>query len=228
MTNGSEIFETYEKEYATLHDSIQRKITQQIPAADPDKRKLLISQAQRELEEADEIISQMEMEIISLPQGIKSQLQPKVKAYKDEIKKAKKDLSKSGLSERDQLLGTDSSRQRADHHVVDFEAANLDQRGRLINGTERLQEGSRKLDEARKLALEAETMGINTLSELNQQRDQIIRTKEKLATADSWITKSQGVLKQLFAGMQKNKMLTYGIVGMLALMLIVIIWIKFG
>ncbi|KAJ3201508.1 hypothetical protein HDU67_001296, partial [Dinochytrium kinnereticum] len=156
MASGSEIFETYEKEYATLHDSISRRLTQDLPNASPDQRKLLVSQTQRELEEADEIISQMEMELLSLPQTTKSLLSPKVKAYKDEIKKAKRELSKSGLSERDQLLGSaGGGAPKGGHHVVDFESATMDQRGRMLNGTERLQDGSRKLEEAKRLALEA-------------------------------------------------------------------------
>ncbi|KAJ3095539.1 hypothetical protein HDU97_006815 [Phlyctochytrium planicorne] len=200
MASGSEIFETYEKEYATIHDSITRKVGGLISAS-PDQKKLLVSQAQRELEEADEIISQMEMELLSLPSNTKTLLTPKVKAYKDEIKKAKRDLAKNGLSERDQLLGGSAAHSRSasnQNHVVDFEAANQDQRGRLINGTERLQEGSKRLEEAKRVAYEAESMGISTLNDLNNQREQINRTRNTLQNADSWVTKSQGVLRGMF------------------------------
>jgi hypothetical protein len=92
-----------------------------------EQKKLLINQANRELEEADEIvrriiiifsssnlihmlsirtlfysqcvppqqISQMEMEITSLPQGTKAKLSPRVKQFKDDIRKAKRDLVRS-------------------------------------------------------------------------------------------------------------------------------------
>ncbi|KAJ3416393.1 hypothetical protein HDV05_001961 [Chytridiales sp. JEL 0842] len=192
MSNSSEIFETYQKEYTTIYDSIQDKVRNAIPNATGEQRKLLVNQANRELEEADEIISQMEMELTSLPAGVKVQLGPRVKQFKDDVRRAKRDLSKSG-NERDQLLAGGS-------HVVDFESTSLDQRSRLIQGTERLQEGSRRLEEAKRVALETEAMGINTLSTLNSQREQLTRTRDTLGNADSWITKSQGVLR----GMQRQ------------------------
>ncbi|KAI8849570.1 hypothetical protein BC829DRAFT_416796 [Chytridium lagenaria] len=183
-TTGSEIFETYEKEYATLHDSITQKLTQLSPLR---LEEVVGEPGARELEEADEIPNGDGAFVTSSSHQIL--LSPKVKSYKDEIKKAKRDLAKNGVSERDQLLGQSKDPR---HHVVDFEGANQDQRGRLLNGTERLQEGSRKLDEAKRLALEAETMGINTLNDLNNQREQILRTRNTLNNADSWVTKSQG------------------------------------
>lgn len=76
----------------------------------------------------------------------------------------------------------------------------MDQRSRLLQGTERLQEGSRRLDDARRLALETESIGIATLEDLNRQRDQILRTRDTLSNADTWIAKSQGVLR----GMQRR------------------------
>ncbi|KAJ1334270.1 hypothetical protein BSLG_008105 [Batrachochytrium salamandrivorans] len=73
----------------------------------------------------------------------------------------------------------------------------MDQRGRLLQGTERLQNSSRRLEDARRIALETEQIGINTLSDLSSQREQIIRTQGMLGTADSWVAKSQGVLKTM-------------------------------
>ncbi|KAJ3282544.1 hypothetical protein HK104_010838 [Borealophlyctis nickersoniae] len=192
MAEGSEIFETYQKEYDTLHESLVEKVGA-IPTATGEQKKLLINQAQREFEEADEIISQMEAELSSLAAPVRSRLTPRLRSFKDDIKKLKRELAKgSSQSERDQLLGGS--------HVVDFEVTGMDQRARLLQGTERLQDGSRRLDEARRIALETEAIGINTLSDLNRQREQIYRTRDTLSTADTWIAKSQGVLK----GMQRR------------------------
>ncbi len=68
-----EIFESYEQEFTTLRQSILQKISKDIPSSPAgsfffqslikesslciDKRKLLFSQLERELEEADEIVS---------------------------------------------------------------------------------------------------------------------------------------------------------------------------
>ncbi|KAJ3120826.1 hypothetical protein HK098_004224 [Nowakowskiella sp. JEL0407] len=156
------------------------------------QRKLSVNQTERELEEADEILGQMEIELQSLAAPIRTKLQPRVRVYKDEVKKYKKELSKS-LNEREQLLGRSS---KGGSHVVDFEVESMDQRSRLLRGTERLQDGSRRLEESRRLALETgytshirifvavflkyltEAIGISTLEDLNRQREQILRTRD--------------------------------------------------
>ncbi|TPX34050.1 hypothetical protein SmJEL517_g03215 [Synchytrium microbalum] len=220
---ASAIFEEYQKEYDTVHESISQKLAS-VPSVAAEQKKLLVSQTKRELEEADEIISQMEMELLSLPGPIRSRLQPRVKSYKDEIKKFEKELNRttavSGKSERDQLLGTGGS------HIVDVEAAGMDQRSRLLQGTERLQGASRKLDDARRLALETETSGISTLESLSRQREQIQRTRNTLTTADGFISKSQGILRGMQRRMATNKLITAGIIILMILLIVLIVWAK--
>ncbi|KAJ1341141.1 hypothetical protein BSLG_004264 [Batrachochytrium salamandrivorans] len=153
---------------------------------------------------------------------------PHVKQYKEELRRLKKDLNKKaatggsvgGVSERDQLLGGSE--------IVDLEAAGMDQRGRLLQGTERLQNSSRRLEDARRIALETEQIGINTLSDLSSQREQIIRTQGMLGTADSWVAKSQGVLKTMQRRLSQNKLLTGGIIVLLVFLILAIIIAKFS
>ncbi|TPX64751.1 hypothetical protein SpCBS45565_g05648 [Spizellomyces sp. 'palustris'] len=194
MSEGSEILGTYQKEYDTLHESLLSKV-ETIAATTGEQKKLLYNQAERELEEADEIVSQMEVELASLAAATRMRLAPRVRSFKEDVKKIRRDLQKAaGGSDRDQLLG------RGGQHVVDFEVSSMDQRSRLLQGTERLQEGSRRLEDARRLALETESIGISTLEDLNRQREQILNTRDRLSTADTWIAKSQGVLR----GMQRR------------------------
>ncbi|EGF82337.1 hypothetical protein BATDEDRAFT_34370 [Batrachochytrium dendrobatidis JAM81] len=241
----SGIFETYEKEYRTLADDISKNISGQYSTAVGDQRKILQNKLQRELEEADEIIGQMEMELVSLPAQQRVSVSPRVQQYKEELKKFKKNLASTQLcsmigfrpmisitqkkvasggadaaSERDQLLGGSAN--------IDLEAANMDQRGRLLQGTERLQNSSRRLEDARRIALETEQIGISTLSDLNSQREQIIRTQNRLGTADSWIAKSQGVLKTMQRRLSQNKLLTAGIIALLVFLILAVIVAKFA
>ncbi|KAK6097399.1 t-SNARE VTI1 [Batrachochytrium dendrobatidis] len=88
----SGIFETYEKEYRTLADDISKNISGQYSTAVGDQRKILQNKLQRELEEADEIIGQMEMELVSLPAQQRVSVSPRVQQYKEELKKFKKTL----------------------------------------------------------------------------------------------------------------------------------------
>ena len=56
---------------------------------------------------------------------------------------------------------------------------------------------SNRLEEAHRMALETEQIGISTLGDLNRQRQQIEHARDGLGQADSWIAKSQGLLKTM-------------------------------
>lgn len=92
------------------------------------------------------------------------------------------------VSERDELLGDMASES-------DFDASTMDQRQRLLSGTERLGESSRRLQDSHRLALETEGIGINILSTLKGQRETMLRARDTLAEADSYIDKASKTLK---------------------------------
>jgi vesicle transport through interaction with t-SNAREs protein 1 len=54
----------------------------------------------------------------------------------------------------------------------------MDQRQRLLSGTERLGQSSRRLEDSHRLALETEGIGINILSTLKGQRETLIRARD--------------------------------------------------
>ncbi|KAF9896347.1 hypothetical protein BX616_007644 [Lobosporangium transversale] len=60
---------------------------------------------------------------------------------------------------------------------MDLDAASMDQRTRLLNGTDRLAESSRRLQDSHKIALETEQLGAGILTDLRGQREQIIHTR---------------------------------------------------
>jgi vesicle transport through interaction with t-SNAREs protein 1 len=93
----------------------------------------------------------MEIELNTLPPPAKQSLQPKVKSYKEQLKNSKKQFSTlkaSNASERDELLGPYGSTTQGGNTLAQ------EQRGRVLSGTERLTDGSRRLEEARRVALD--------------------------------------------------------------------------
>lgn len=75
------------------------------------------------------------------------------------------------VSERDELLGDLESQS-------DLDASTMDQRQRLLSGTERLGESSRRLEDSHRLALQTESIGINILSTLKGQRETMLRARD--------------------------------------------------
>jgi vesicle transport through interaction with t-SNAREs protein 1 len=56
-------------------------------------------------------------------------------------------------------------------------------RARLLQGTETLQDGSRRLDNAHRIALETEDVGADILRNLRGQREQIEHTRDTVSAA---------------------------------------------
>ncbi|KXS15631.1 putative vesicle transport V-snare protein vti1a [Gonapodya prolifera JEL478] len=228
--SASAIFETYEREFQSLSHELSTKLAESIPQADSlDTKKQLLNQTDREIDEAEEIVSQMEMELLSLPQQIRVRLQPRVKAYKTELEKLRKDAKRlrstlSSSFDRAALLSHPVPSPRPPS--LDAAVADSDARARLLGGTARLEIASRRLDAAQRIALETEQVGVGTLGVLQQQREQILRTRDTLSNADGFIAQSQRVLKGMQRRMMTNKLITGAIVVVLVAMIILIIYLK--
>ena len=115
-------------------------------------------------------VSQLEIEIQGIPQSIKSQYTSRLKQAKADLTKYKK-LSKDFHSQaaRNDLIGG----YRKGTPSSDDPYGEQSDRSRLLLGTERLNDGSRRLADSTSVALETETYGAEILSNLRGQREQI-------------------------------------------------------
>ncbi|KAI8885913.1 V-snare-domain-containing protein [Backusella circina FSU 941] len=194
---GSELFSNYEQDFTSLTEGIKIKIEKQIANQTGEERKATIRAVEREIDEADEILGQMDMEILNIPTPSRTRLQAKLRLYKSEAEKLKRDLRRQTAivpknSDREELLGGFNN---GDDSQSDFDASTMDQRQRLLSGTERLGQSSRRLEDSHRLALETEGIGINILSTLKGQRETMVRARDTLAEADSYIDKASKTLK---------------------------------
>ncbi|CAH1767196.1 13627_t:CDS:2, partial [Entrophospora sp. SA101] len=73
----------------------------------------------------------------------------------------------------------------------------MDQRTRLLSGTERLADSSKRLQDSHRIALEIETIGADILKDIHKQREQILHTRNTLTEADSYVDKAQRTLKNM-------------------------------
>ncbi|EIE84606.1 hypothetical protein G6F46_002427 [Rhizopus delemar] len=194
---SSDLFANYEQDFTSITESIKEKLERQIPNQKGEERKATIRAIEREIDEADEILGQMEMEILNIPTPSRTRLQAKLRLYKSEAEKLKRDLRRTTAivpknSDREELLGGIGS---SDDLQNDYDASTMDQRQRLLSGTERLGQSSRRLEDSHRLALETEGIGINILSTLKGQRETLIRARDTLTEADSHIDKASKTLK---------------------------------
>ncbi|ORY05844.1 V-snare-domain-containing protein [Basidiobolus meristosporus CBS 931.73] len=221
MADVSELFESYEQEYTTLSIAISKKLNAVIPGQVGEERKASIRATERELEEADEIVEQMEMEVFNLPQASRTRFQARLRGYKSELGNLKRDLKRisSSSGEREELL--------LGHTTLDLDSVSMDQRARLLSGTERLSDSSRRLQDSHRLALETESVGVGILNDLRGQREQIQHTRDTLFAADSSIDRAGRTLKTMTRRMMTNRLLTAAIVIVLVLIIGFIVYMKF-
>lgn len=171
---ATNLFENYAVDFLNITDSINKKINQQLPTLSAEAKKTLIRAIEREMEEAEEIYQSMELELNSLSASLRNQLQPRLRGYKIDYEKMKSEMRRIANvpSDRDMLLAGNSSSN------FENDAAVADQRARLLAGTSRLNDASKRLKDSHRIALETEEIGAQTLMTLRNQREQLTHAGE--------------------------------------------------
>ncbi|KAI8343243.1 snare region anchored in the vesicle membrane C-terminus-domain-containing protein [Chlamydoabsidia padenii] len=226
MSTETDPFSGYEHDFYALQTSFNKTVESVASASTTNNRKTAVQNAERELGEANEIIVQMDKELANTPTPGRVRLQARLRLLKAENEKMKRDLRRASLSplvnqDREDLLltmDTDSA--------GDLDASTIDQRQRLLNGTDRLGESSRRLEASHRLALETENIGVNILGTLKGQRETLLRTRDTLGEADSYIDKSSRTLKVMARRMATNKIIIGVIILLLVAIIILVIWSK--
>ncbi|EIW82409.1 vesicle transport v-snare protein vti1 [Coniophora puteana RWD-64-598 SS2] len=228
-SSPTSLFDSYEQEFHQLIDAVRTKLDgdakNEQGGSVPEQRKAALRRVEMELDEADEMVSQMEIEIQGIPQSIKAQYQARLRTTKSELSRYKK-LSKDLHSHfnRTDLLASSGS--RVGSPISDDPYGNASDRSRLLSGTTVLEDGTRRLQESQRIALETEGQGAEILMNLRQQREQIENARDTLHTADNAIDRASGTLKKMIRRMYQQRVVTAAIIIVLVLLICIIIWEK--
>ena len=118
----------------------------------------------------------MEIEIQGIPQSMRSSYQARIKASKADLQRYKK-LSKElhAQASRAELLARPGM---GGAPTSDEPYGSTSDRTRLLAGTALLEDGSRRLMESQRIALETEEQGADILRSLRGQREQIQNSRD--------------------------------------------------
>ncbi|KAI8616266.1 hypothetical protein BC830DRAFT_1118790 [Chytriomyces sp. MP71] len=169
----------------------------------------------------------MEATLKNMPTSQKLKASAFVRFCRDAVRAARRDLAKyttgvAFISDRTQLLSGATN-----HGATSISIDSADTRSRLLQSTERLQGGSQRLENIQRIALESETIGASTLGDLGRQREQIVRTRNTLDSADSWITQSTGVLRGMQWQATRGTLIQYGCIVILILLILIVFYFKY-
>ncbi|KAF7464883.1 Hypothetical predicted protein [Marmota monax] len=141
-------FEGYEQDFAVLTAEITSKISR-VPRLPPDEKKQMVANVEKQLEEAKELLEQMDLEVREIPPQSRGMYSNRMRSYKQEMGKLETDFKRSRIAYsdevRNELLGDDGN-------------SSENQRAHLLDNTERLERSSRRLEAGYQIAVETDFM----------------------------------------------------------------------
>ncbi|PBK73494.1 vesicle transport v-snare protein vti1 [Armillaria solidipes] len=218
------LFEDYHQDFDHLIQSIRGKLEVEVKEQQGEQRKATLRKVEIDLDAADDIISQLEVEIQGIPLSIRSQYSARLKQAKVDLNRYKK-LSKDLHSQasRTDLLGNNRFKTTA---TSDDPYGEGNDRTRLLTGSEALNDGNRRIADSTRIALETETQGADILRNLRVQREQIENTRDTLHTADISIDRSSGTIKGMIRQMYKQRVVLGVLIAVLVLVVLLIFYFK--
>ncbi|KAI1108022.1 t-SNARE [Nemania sp. NC0429] len=220
---GSELFSSYEAEFKLVQADLTQKMDQ-IPELNGEPRKAAVNQAERALEEAEELLGQMRLEKQNIPSASRNKVNARLRNFETDVDKAKRKL-RALADDRAALFGS--------RYTDDPDAATnpsdrqLEQRQQLLSGTDRLDRSSQRLRASQALANETEAIGAATLADLHTQRERIQHTGETLFESEGYVDRSVKTLRGMARRMATNRVITIAIITVLVILIIAVIFAKF-
>jgi len=114
----------------------------------------------------------MELEIRDLNSTARSRYHTRIQSHSAELSRLENEFKKTKLQyakQREELLGESLTPEETD-----------DQSRQLIDNTERLERGNRRLEAGYKIAIETEELGNSILTDLDHQREIMHKTRSRV------------------------------------------------
>lgn len=217
----SEVFKGYERQYCELSANLSRKCASAGLLPEGEQKKQKVSEIKAGVDEADTLIRKMDLEARSLQPGVKAMLLAKLREYKSDLNKLKREVKRITSPNTDQ-----AREELLEAGLADSHKASLDQRERLTFSTERLNQSSERIMESRRTMLETEELGVSIVQDLHQQRETLLHAHHKLHGVDEAIDKSKKILTAMTRRMSRNKWIIGSVIAALILAIILILYFK--
>ncbi|KAK3343808.1 vesicle transport V-SNARE protein [Lasiosphaeria hispida] len=226
---GTELFSSYEAEFKLVQADLTQKLDQ-IPELSGEPRKAALSSAERALEEAGELLDQMQLEKQNVPSGSRTKLNQRLRNYTTDADSYKRRLRTladdraalfSGSRYRDNPSGAAGGGAGGPSDVQ------LEQRQQLLSGTDRLDRSTQRLKTSQAIANETEAIGASTLADLHRQRETIRHTTDVLLESEGYVDRSVKTLRGMARRMATNRIITISIITILVLLIVAVIFSKF-
>jgi len=218
------LFANYEQDFRDVYSSLENHL-RNIGNIATDQKLAEIKKAESDIRDAEDILQSMNLNARNVPGAQGQRLQAKIKDYEGKVAASKKDLRRTELTvtsmvERDTLMGGGSA-------VLGSElTTSLDQRERLLAGTDKLNRTNTVLQDARRTAEETVATGATILDNLGRQRETMERGLGRLDDINDKLARSSKILSAMARRVATNKLIMAVIVIVLLGAIGLIVWLK--
>lgn len=213
----SDLFSGYETDFKLALADAQTKLEEVYGLNDENRRVELMKLIESLLDDCHDLLDSMILEVQQIATNQRSSFNTKIRSFRTDLDDLKKQL-KNVMDDKDrrQLFGSDETN-----------STNFTQRQKLLNTNASIERSTQRLNEATRTAIESESIGSSILNNLRSQRDQILNARETLSEADTYVDRSLKTLKSMSRRLATNKLITYGIIALLILLIFLVLYSKF-
>ncbi|XP_030757205.1 vesicle transport through interaction with t-SNAREs homolog 1A [Sitophilus oryzae] len=193
------LFENYEQQYSALTADITAQIGLLASSGSKDRRQL-ISNIEKHVEEAQELLEQMELEVREVESSKKQRCRTKLDCYRAELKRLTLEYIKARSVKQEALY---DSAEDTDVRI------SIDQKQRLLDNSETLERAGRKLNEGYRVVIETEEIGNQVMRNLSEQRETIQRSRNRLRETDEELGRSSRILGSMIFRTIQQRIILY-------------------
>ncbi|VDO05923.1 unnamed protein product [Rodentolepis nana] len=193
------ILESYEKQYGNLTSEITSKLNN-ISRLANEERKAEIAATTRLFDETRELLEQMDLEIQDMPADVKPKYTTRLQCYGQELARLAQEFKRPRYSAN----AAPTSGPLSEHNALREELLSGsggdsgDMRVSLLSNTERVERTGRRLNDGLRVAYETEEIGGQILGDLDQQRETIMRSRDRLRHANEDLSRSSRIISKMY------------------------------
>ncbi|XP_015591492.1 vesicle transport through interaction with t-SNAREs homolog 1A [Cephus cinctus] len=203
------LIDNYEQQYAVLTADITAKISR-ISILSGSEKRALVQDVDRQVEEAQELLEQMELEVRGMTGAARDRLCGRVESHRAELKRLTQEFQ-SARNPKDDTIDM-GGEENWDSGIME------DQRKRLLDTSERIDRTGRTLQNGYRMVLETEEIGSQVLKDLHEQRETIQRSRGRLRETDAELGRGSRLLTGMIVRALQQRL----ILALVALVLIIV------
>ncbi|XP_032666481.1 vesicle transport through interaction with t-SNAREs homolog 1A [Odontomachus brunneus] len=212
------LIDSYEQQYAVLTADITAKIGR-IRIQSGGEKRALIQDVDRQIEEAQELLEQMELEVRGMNGTARDRLRSRVESHRAELKRLTQEFQTAKKPREDVMEIT--VEESWENNVTE------DQKKRLLDASERIERTGRTLQNGYRMALETEEIGSQVLKELHEQRETIQHGRGRLRETDAELGRGSRLLSGMIYRSLQLRIILAAVALLLTIVACIVIYYSF-